>query len=171
MASASKASAWRSWDTAPAAPLRWNSHHGSGRLRAPWHPCRGAFRFREMMMPTPPSAEAASDAAGWPAGAVSVPGFRGALLRESAQRRRYGEASGIIQALPAAVAVPRDARDVAALVRWAGEQAMALIPRGAGTGMPGGNVGHGVAVDLMTRFRPAPRIDPERRLARVGPGT
>jgi FAD/FMN-containing dehydrogenase len=67
--------------------------------------------------------------------------------------------------------VPRDAGDVAALVRWASASGHALIPRGAGTGMPGGNVGPGVAVDLVTHFRAPPVIDPAARTARVGPGT
>ncbi|HEX5727774.1 MAG TPA: FAD-linked oxidase C-terminal domain-containing protein, partial [Longimicrobiaceae bacterium] len=42
--------------------------------------------------------------------------------------------------------------------------------RAAGTGMPGGNVGPGVAVDLRTHFRAPPAVDPAARTARVEPG-
>jgi len=46
------------------------------------------------------------------------------------------------------VAVPRDLDELSALVVWAEEEGLPLVPRGAGTGMPGGNVGRGVVVDL-----------------------
>ena len=49
--------------------------------------------------------------------------------------------------MPAAVVIPANQDDVVALVRQAAESHLALIPRGAGSGMPGGNVGSGVIVD------------------------
>ncbi|MBV9110221.1 MAG: FAD-binding oxidoreductase [Gemmatimonadetes bacterium] len=125
--------------------------------------------------------EAKPDAAAWPLrerpaaarplDGAPVDGFRGEWVTDEARRTPFGEASGILRALPDAVAVPRDAADVAALVRWAASAGQPLIPRGAGTGMPGGNVGRGVAVDLVTHFRAPPRIDPAARTATVGPGT
>ena len=39
------------------------------------------------------------------------------------------------------------------MVRWAAESGVPLVPRGAGSGMAGGNVGHGVVVDLSQGFR------------------
>lgn len=122
--------------------------------------------------------EAPADAAGWPIrtrppAPMPPPGdaFRGEFVVDEAARVPFGQASGILAVLPDAVAAPRDADDVAALVRWASARSLALVPRGAGTGMPGGNVGAGVAVDLVTHFRGAPEIDAERRAARVQPGT
>ncbi|HEX6747417.1 MAG TPA: FAD-binding oxidoreductase [Longimicrobium sp.] len=124
--------------------------------------------------------EAKPDAAAWPqrrrgdvsraAIAAAIDGFRGEWVLDEARRLPFGQASGILHALPDAVAVPRDAADVAALVRWAAAAGHPLVPRGAGTGMPGGNVGAGVAVDLVTHFRAPPEIDPAARTARVGPG-
>ncbi|HEX2203881.1 MAG TPA: FAD-binding oxidoreductase [Longimicrobium sp.] len=128
--------------------------------------------------PTPPALPA--DAAAWPrradaparSGPLAAPieGFRCALVLDAEGRRPFGEASGILAALPDAVAVPRDADDTAALVRWAAGRRTPLVPRGAGTGMPGGNVGAGVSVDLATSFGSPLDVDPERRTARVGPG-
>src|SRR5213593_980722 len=66
-----------------------------------------------------------------------------------------------------AVAIPPDARELAELVRWAAATHTPLIPRGAGSGMPGGNVGPGVVVDLRA-FNAAPVVDAERRTARAG---
>ena len=124
--------------------------------------------------------EVPADAAGWPLrGRPSpptptlgrIPGFGGALVMDEAGRQPFGQASGILAALPRAVAVPRDADDVAALLRWASAEGVPLVPRGAGTGMPGGNVGGGVSVDLVSHFHAPPSIDPQARTARLEPGT
>jgi FAD/FMN-containing dehydrogenase len=98
------------------------------------------------------------------------PGFRGEFFSDPAGRARFADASGILRALPMAAAVPRDVADVQALLRWCAETGQPLVPRGAATGMPGGNVGAGVAVDMMTPFRRILVVDPERRVARVEPG-
>lgn len=50
--------------------------------------------------------------------------------------------------VPAAVARPRDLDEVAATVAWCASEGLAITPRGAGTGMPGGNVGPGLVLDL-----------------------
>jgi FAD/FMN-containing dehydrogenase len=99
-----------------------------------------------------------------------IPGFHGELRGTEADRLPFSEGSGILRALPAGVAVPRGADDVSALVRWAAETGTPLVPRGAGTGMPGGNVGTGVAVDLATHFRQPGPMEPALRRARVEPG-
>ena len=76
------------------------------------------------------------------------PGFRGVFRSDLRARAAYAEAAGIYRILPAAACLPADAADVVALVRWAGATGTALIPRGAGSAMGGGNVGEGVVVDL-----------------------
>lgn len=96
--------------------------------------------------------------------------FRGAFRTEEAQRTAFSEHSGILRSLPAAVAVPEDADDVRELVRWAGEHRLPLVPRGAGTGMPGGNVGPGIAVDLASSFRRVGEVDVAGRRVDVQPG-
>ncbi|HEV2150550.1 MAG TPA: FAD-binding oxidoreductase [Longimicrobiaceae bacterium] len=103
-------------------------------------------------------------------GGTDPRGFRGAFLRDDAARAPFGAASGILRTTPDAVAVPEDAADVAALVRWAAETRTPLVARGAGTGMPGGNVGRGVAVDLVAGFRAVEEVDAEGRVARILPG-
>lgn len=80
-------------------------------------------------------------------------GFRGAFFCDPARREAAATVSGPIHLVPAAVAVPADAEDVAVLASWAGREGMSLVPRGGGTGMPGGNVGWGVAVDLSALDR------------------
>ena len=89
------------------------------------------------------------------------------LVTDARVRAAYAEGAGIYRILPAAVALPENQDDVVALVREARESHLPLIPRGAGSGMPGGNVGHGVIVDLSTGFSDLV-IDPQRRSARAG---
>lgn len=95
-------------------------------------------------------------------------GFRGAFRTDTAARALYAEGAGLFRIIPAAVAVPTGTDDLVRLVRWARETGTPLVPRGAGSGMPGGNVGPGVVVDLTQGFREAPAIDPDRRTARCG---
>src|SRR6266852_8891962 len=89
------------------------------------------------------------------------------LVTDARVRAAYAEGAGIYRILPAAVAIPENQDEVVALVRQAAESHMALIPRGAGSGMPGGNVGNGVIVDLSTGFSDL-AVDPHTRSARAG---
>lgn len=60
--------------------------------------------------------------------------------------------SGPFRARPSAFVSPADAADLSLLVRWAADHGVALTPRGAGTGMPGGNLGPSVVVALGEGF-------------------
>ena len=90
-----------------------------------------------------------------------------ALLADDRSRAAYSEGAGIYRILPRAVAVPGSVAELTALVRWAADTRTPLVPRGAGSGMAGGNVGRGVIVDLSQGFH-ALTVDPARRLARAG---
>jgi FAD/FMN-containing dehydrogenase len=110
-----------------------------------------------------------------PAPGITLPadpphGFRGEWTVDEARRGAFSEHAGILRALPVAVAVPEDADDVAALARWASGHGIALVPRAGGTGMPGGNVGPGVAVDLRTGFGAIGPVDAVRRTVHIQPG-
>jgi FAD/FMN-containing dehydrogenase len=100
---------------------------------------------------------------------VSLPGFRGYFREDDLARAVYSEAAGIGRAIPAAVAVPVDAEDVVALVKWAAETRTNLIPRGSGSGMAGGAIGSGVVVDL-SRINHLGRIVERDRTVWAEPG-
>lgn len=82
-------------------------------------------------------------------------------------RAAYAEGGGIYRIVPGSVAVPRTVADVQDLVREALRDGTALVPRGAGSGMPGGNVGEGRIVDLGQSFRTI-QIDAASRIATAG---
>ena len=71
---------------------------------------------------------------------------------------------------PTAVAVPGTADEVAAVVRAAHEAGVAIVPRGAGTGLSGGTIAcAGAIVVATTRLRSIVSIDRAARV-RVEPG-
>jgi FAD/FMN-containing dehydrogenase len=107
---------------------------------------------------------------GSPTAPEAPDGFRGDFNTDPEARQSVSTASGVLARMPVALARPADADDVATLVMWAAEHDVALVPRGAGTGMPGGNVGDGVVVDLQHAFRGISPVDPVRRTVRVEPG-
>jgi len=95
--------------------------------------------------------------------------FRGLFRTDLPARAVYAEAAGIGRTLPSAVAVPTDADDVVALVKWARSARQALVPRGSGSSMPGGAIGRGVIVDL-SRLDAIGSPDREHKRIAVGPG-
>jgi FAD/FMN-containing dehydrogenase len=97
------------------------------------------------------------------------PDFRGIFRDDREARAVYAEAAGIQQVWPLAVAVATAASDVTAVVRWARDHALPLVPRGAGTSMPGGAIGSGVILDL-SQLRHAGAVDPAQQRIWVEPG-
>lgn len=89
------------------------------------------------------------------------PPMRGPFRTDDAARAIYAESAGVLQLLPRAVAVPGDADDLRAVVRWAASERVPLIPRGSGSSMSGGAVGDGVVVDLSRLVTLSP-VDAER---------
>ena len=97
------------------------------------------------------------------------PSFRGIFRDDPDARGVYAEAAGIGRIVPRAVAVPADADDVAALVRWAAEERVPLVPRGSGSSVVGAAIVEGVVVDLGALAVLGP-IDAAARRVRCGPG-
>jgi len=93
---------------------------------------------------------------------------KGELLFDDITRTLYSTDASIFQIKPAGVVVPRDEEDVQALVRYAGENSVPLIARGAGTGVAGEALGSGIILDLSRHFRGIAEIGSDT--VRVQPG-
>lgn len=104
-----------------------------------------------------------------PAAIARPPDFRGTFRDDLIARAAYSEAAGIGRVIPQAVAVPVDADDVIALVRWARENNLPITPRGSGSSMGGGAIGPGVIVDVSA-IRDVGPVDADKRRIEVGPG-
>ncbi|MFO0880662.1 MAG: FAD-linked oxidase C-terminal domain-containing protein [Gemmataceae bacterium] len=79
--------------------------------------------------------------------------IRGELLFDELSRALYRTDASIFEIEPSGVVVPLDAEDLSALVHYAGEHQVPLIPRGAGTNRNGAALGDGLVVDLSVHFR------------------
>ncbi|MFO0845022.1 MAG: FAD-binding protein, partial [Gemmataceae bacterium] len=84
---------------------------------------------------------------------------RGELLFDELSRVLYATDASPFEVAPAGVVVPRDVEDLGALVRYAGENQVQLVPRGGGTGRAGAALGGGVVVDVSVHVRAPPRRD------------
>ncbi|NOT09117.1 MAG: FAD-binding oxidoreductase [Gemmatimonadales bacterium] len=99
-----------------------------------------------------------------------LPEFNGTGRTDAYARAAYAEGAGIFRIMPAAVAVPSTTAALRDLVLWAVRRRVPLVPRGAGSGMGGGNVGAGVIVDLTALDGCPLVIRPEARRAYSGAG-
>src|SRR5437588_6041294 len=79
--------------------------------------------------------------------------LKGTVLIDELSRVLYSTDASIFQVQPLGVVVPRDEEDVQALVGYAAEHRVPLIPRGAGSGVAGESLGVGIVVDLSQHFR------------------
>lgn len=84
---------------------------------------------------------------------------------------RAFDAAPRLRARPAAVALPTTTQEVSALVRWAAERRVPLVPCGGGTGVMGAATAvDGCVVVDMTRMARILSVSAEDRLAEAEPG-
>ena len=94
--------------------------------------------------------------------------INGDLLFDDLSRVLYSTDASIFQVEPLGVAVPRDEADVQAVVRYAAEHQVPIIPRGAGSGLAGESLGDGLILDLSQNFRAILEVGTDT--VRVQPG-
>jgi len=81
--------------------------------------------------------------------------FQGDLLFDDVTRMLYSTDASIFQVKPIGVAAPRDEDDLRTLVRYAYENKIPLIARGAGTGLLRSRRPRPSPRDCLTGFRSA----------------
>lgn len=85
-------------------------------------------------------------------------------------RHLYARDASHYHVEPVAVAFPRGAKQASSVIHAAAEAGLAVIPRGAGTGLIGGALGDGVVVDFSRYNRGLADFNADRRTIRVGSG-
>jgi FAD/FMN-containing dehydrogenase len=98
----------------------------------------------------------------------SLPPLNGIVRNDLRSRAAYAEGAGIFRIIPAGVVVPSTSAALTRLVSWAAATGTPLIPRGAGSGMAGGNLGPEVVVDLTVLNGAPLQVDPAAGRARAG---
>ncbi len=96
--------------------------------------------------------------------------FTGELLVDDLSRRIYSTDASVYQELPHAVAIPKTDDDILALIRFANQSGIGLIPRTAGTSLAGQVVGSGIVVDVSKHFTQILEFNAEESWVRVQPG-
>ncbi|GGM19588.1 oxidoreductase [Promicromonospora citrea] len=96
---------------------------------------------------------------------------RGAVDTSTRRRAEYSTDASNYRVVPEAVVFPESTDDVVAALGALRELRVPVTARGAGTSVAGNSVGPGVVLDLGRRLNQVLAIDPERRTARVQPGT
>jgi FAD/FMN-containing dehydrogenase/Fe-S oxidoreductase len=94
----------------------------------------------------------------------------GELHTDELLRRLYATDASIYREIPLAVAYPRHAGDIRALIVFAREHGLSLIPRSAGTSLAGQCVGSGIVVDVSRHMNRILEIDAAAGRVRVQPG-
>lgn len=96
--------------------------------------------------------------------------LQGELQWDLASRMAHASDASHYQVLPLAVARPRSREDLIALVQFAAEHQMPLVPRAAGTSLAGQVVGAGIVIDTSRHLTRILEVDEIQRTARVEPG-
>ncbi|HEY4102120.1 MAG TPA: FAD-binding oxidoreductase [Gemmatimonadales bacterium] len=84
-------------------------------------------------------------------------------------RIRYSQGAGIYRIIPWGVGRPESIDELRALLALARHHGQPVIPRGAGSAMPGNNVGPGVILDLTALDAGRCVVDPDSRRATLSP--
>ena len=89
---------------------------------------------------------------------------------DAAIRTVYATDASEYQEKPLAVAIPRTIGDIKALIAFATEKKISLIPRAAGTSLAGQVVGSGMVVDISKYFTEILELNQQEKWVRVQPG-
>lgn len=77
----------------------------------------------------------------------------GDVFCDDLNRQMYATDASVLEIVPAAVVRPRNAGDVAAVVRYAAENRIPVHPRGSGSNVVGGVLGPGIVLDFSVYMR------------------
>jgi len=96
--------------------------------------------------------------------------FEGEILTDSLQKSIYSTDASVYQKTPTAVAFSKTEEDLKALVSYASQHNLSLIPRAAGTSLAGQCVGSGIVVDIGRHFNKILHINRDQKTVVVQPG-
>jgi FAD/FMN-containing dehydrogenase/Fe-S oxidoreductase len=96
--------------------------------------------------------------------------FSGELYSDETHRLIYSTDASEYKEKPLAVAFPKHSNDVKALIEFAHNNKVSLIPRGAGTSLAGQVTGSGIVVDVSKYMNKILEFDIENKRIKVQPG-
>src|SRR6476620_6412860 len=96
--------------------------------------------------------------------------IRGDVRFDPMSRALYATDASIYQVEPLGVVLPRDERDVAAVLRLARRHGVAVLPRGGGTSLAGQTVGRAIQIDFTRYMNRLLEVNAAEGWAWVEPG-
>ncbi len=96
--------------------------------------------------------------------------FRGDIYTDDSTRLMYATDASAYREIPLAVVRPLDVQDIRAVIQFAGQLSIPLIPRTAGTSLAGQVVGNGIIVDVSKHFSRILEFNIQEHWVRVEPG-
>ncbi len=97
--------------------------------------------------------------------------IRGEVRFDRGSRALYASDGSNYRQIPIGVVLPRDAEDVVATIALCQRHDVPLLPRGGGTSLAGQCCNVAVVLDMSKYLNTILEVDPQKRLARVQPGT
>jgi FAD/FMN-containing dehydrogenase/Fe-S oxidoreductase len=94
----------------------------------------------------------------------------GEVLFDSFSRGRYSTDASHYQVEPIGVTVPKSAADVTRILQIAGDEGVAVLPRGGGTSQCGQTVGEAIVLDCSRHLNEVLDFDADARRVAVQPG-
>lgn len=95
---------------------------------------------------------------------------RGDVLTDDYSLGLYSTDASIYQITPRAVVLPKDEKDVQSVVKYAYDNEITILPRGAGTSLAGQTVGKSIVLDFSKYMNQVLEINPTEKWVRVQPG-
>lgn len=96
--------------------------------------------------------------------------IEGDLFTDNSMRLMYATDASAYRELPLAVCRPKNEKDIIALVSFARENRLSLIPRAAGTSLAGQVVGRGLVVDISRYMTDILEVNVDKMRVTVQPG-
>jgi len=95
--------------------------------------------------------------------------IQGELYTDTLHKIIYSTDASVYKETPLGVVYPKDVDDLKAIISFANENFISLIPRTAGTSLAGQVVGDGLVVDVSKYFNKIIEINPQEKYAIVQP--
>ncbi|HOK25003.1 MAG TPA: FAD-linked oxidase C-terminal domain-containing protein [Bacteroidales bacterium] len=96
--------------------------------------------------------------------------IEGELRYDTITRTIYSTDASVYREVPLCVTWPHGIDDIKKIIKFAGNEKIAVIPRAAGTSLAGQVVGKGIIVDISRHMNRILEVNPEERYVRVEPG-
>ncbi len=96
--------------------------------------------------------------------------MEGDLYSDALHKAIYATDASVYRKIPLAVACPKSGKDIKALIAFAKEHHIPLLPRAAGTSLAGQCVGEGIIVDVSRYFTRILAVDEKAQTVTVEPG-